>query len=809
MKTSLPMKTGLIALVFALGAATPALADEAADSPAENSILVVGQRDKPIEVAPRGLAVSLGDEQFAGVNAMNTEDLMKYAPNFFVRKRYAGDSNGVPGFRGTHSSQSARTLVMVDGFVVSNFLGNSFGFAPKWGVVGPGEVKQFDIVYGPYSSRYSGNSMGGVVNITTRDPQETEAFVTVQGFVQPYKEAATRDDYYGYSAEAGLGWKQQDGPFSVRVTGRLFRNDGHPMTFLGLVPLTNAQGQAVFDGAAPVVSGAVIDPQQLAATAAGTGLERVPAALLTPCSSANSGTGTTPNCPVVPGSAANPYFAAQSPARITQAQAKLKVGYDDGSVTGQFLFAYWHNEDSQTRPDCYLRNAAGNLVCEGRVTIGGTTYTASGANFSDTLRDEFLAGVKLAAPLAENTTARLALSTYQVVRSDTFTSDSYLKGVNRGSGTLAAQGPTGWWTGDLVIENKTPARELSFGLTANAYRTDLTRYTLGAWTSAAGKAFATRTFGKTRQLSGWGEARFFFDPLTVTVGGRYDNWRAYDGGLLRLGTLALAGQQVANRYAARGADAFSPSVSFEYRMGDGTQLQLSLAGATRFPTVGELFQGSLRGDGSFDPESFDPNLKPERSTDANLLVAHDFGKFKLTGSVFFQRVRNTIFSFTGFNQNGVTISNYKNIGATRQAGLELIAETRDWPLPGMSIDANVAYTDSKTLESPAAPAAEGVQFPRIPKWRVNANVRYDITDTLQGSLGMRYASRPNTDLFGLQRGDAFGFTSELFALDVRLNWRASEHFRISAGVDNLTNDRAWVFHPYPQRTFLLEAGWKL
>ncbi|MBA4355954.1 MAG: TonB-dependent receptor, partial [Novosphingobium sp.] len=103
----------------------------AADTAA--SILVVGQRDAPIEIAPRGLAVSLGEEQFAAINAFNTEDLIKYAPNFFVRKRYAGDSNGVPGFRGTHSTQSARTLVMVDGFVVSNFLGNSFGFAPKWG----------------------------------------------------------------------------------------------------------------------------------------------------------------------------------------------------------------------------------------------------------------------------------------------------------------------------------------------------------------------------------------------------------------------------------------------------------------------------------------------------------------------------------------------------------------------------------------------------------------------------------------------------------------------------------------------------
>ena len=767
------MKTSLIALATVLSLAMPAIAfasedATAADEGAENSILVVGQRDKPIEVAPRGLSVSLGDEQFAAVNAMNTEDLMKYAPNFFVRKRYAGDSNGVPGFRGTHSTQSARALVMVDGFVVSNFLGNSFNFAPKWGVVGPGEVKQFDIVYGPYSSRYSGNSMGGVVNVSTRDPQGTEAFVTVQGFVQPYSQAATRDDYYGYAVEGGFGFKQKDGPWSVRLTGRYFRNDGQPMTFLGLTPVA-----AVPNDLAKAVTGAVVDPGHVAATAAGTGI------------------------PGAPGTATNPYFAAQSPAKITQQQAKLKVGYDDGQVTGQLLFAYWRNEDSQHRPDCYLRDAAGNAVCDGRVKIGAQTYTASGANFSDTFRDEVLVGLKLAAPIADNTTARLAVSTYQILRSDTFTSDGYAKGFSRGSGTLAAQGPTGWWTGDLTVENKTAARELAFGLTANAYRTDQSRYTLSDWTSEAGKALTTRTFGKTRQLSAWVEGRWFFDPLTITVGGRYDNWRAYDGGLNNL------------RYAARGADAFSPSVSFEYRMNDGTTLQLSLAGATRFPTVGELFQGSLNGDGSFNVNSFDINLKPERSTDANLLIAHDFGQLKLTGSVFFQRVRDTIFAFQGFNQNGVTTSSFKNIDATRQFGLELIAEVRDWPLPGLSIDANAAYIDSKTLQNASAPAAEGVQFPRIPKWRINANLRYDITKALQGSLGMRYASRPNTDLFGRQRGDAFGFTSELFALDVRLNWQANEHLRLSAGVDNLTNDRAWVFHPYPQRTFLVEAGWKL
>src|SRR3546814_5316233 len=74
-------------------------------------ILVVGQKGTPITIEPRGLSVSLGDDQFAGVNAFNTEDLIKYAPDFFVRTRFIGDNNAVPGFRGTHSTQDRKSVV--------------------------------------------------------------------------------------------------------------------------------------------------------------------------------------------------------------------------------------------------------------------------------------------------------------------------------------------------------------------------------------------------------------------------------------------------------------------------------------------------------------------------------------------------------------------------------------------------------------------------------------------------------------------------------------------------------------------------
>ncbi|RXR28457.1 TonB-dependent receptor [Sphingobium fluviale] len=762
------MKTSYAALAVALCLSTPAFADDApADAP--DAILVVGQRDAPIEIAPRGLAVSLGEEQFSAINAFNTEDLMKYAPNFFVRKRYSGDSNGVPGFRGTHSTQSARTLVMVDGFVVSNFLGNSFGFSPKWGVVGPGEVQQFDIVYGPYSSRYVGNSMGGIVNITTRSPKETEAFAKVQGMVQPYRQFSTDDSYWGGSAEAGFGLKQKDGPWSLRVTARYFRNEGQPMSFYGLTP-----GGA---GTTPV-TGAIVDPKQLEAIAAGSAI------------------------PNSPGTPTSPVFAAQSPALITQKQGKIKISYDDGAITGQLLFAWWNNKDDQHAPDCYLRDTAGNAVCEGAVRIGSTNYTASGANWSITKRDEFLLGAKIGAELGNGWEARAALSTYQIVTSKGFTSNGYIAGRDNKAGRLAEAGPTGWWTADVAIERKGAAHEVALGSTASFYRTDTRNYSLGNWRSRASiTALTTETYGKTRILSAWAEDVWHITPdAQITAGLRYDDWRAYDGGLL---TPSLNYQ-----YASRHDTALSPTLSGQIDL-DGTVLQLSLALATRFPTVGELYQGSLDSLGNFDPNSFDINLKPEKSRDANLLVRRDLGPVTLTGSVFYQRVKDTIFSFSGFNQNNVIRSGFKNIDRTRQWGVEAIAETKDWPLPGMDIEANVAWIDSKTLRNRANSAAEGVQFPRIPRWRINANLRYSVSDTVQTALGMRYASRPNTDLFGLQRGDTFGYTSELFALDARVNWDISAHFRLSAGVDNISNNRAWVFHPYPQRTFLLEMGWRL
>jgi iron complex outermembrane receptor protein len=762
-----PFRARSLASVALIALSTPAFAPafgqdtQVADAAPVQEVIVIGQRDAPITIVPRGLSVSLGTEQFAAINAVNVEDLMKYAPNFFVRKRFIGDANAVPGFRGTHSTQSARSLVLVDGFTVSNLLGNSFSFPPKWGVVGPGEVQQFDIVYGPYSSRYPGNSMGGIISITTNPPKEgLEAFATAQYFIQPYKQYGTDRDFDGYTGEAGFGWKQDDGPWSARLSYRRLENQGHPMQFYQLTPTTGT-------AASTMVTGAVNDPGLITKT---------------------------------------PVSGAFSVEDTTQDQLRGRIGYDFGDGWNASLLAVlWTSEYDGTTPTTYLRDAAGNPVFTGRVSVEGRQYTVPTINLSLTERREILGGAKLEGPIGD-WQASLNLSRFVIDKQRARASTGYLNGVNSGAGTDTRQGDTGWWTGDGQLERSLGDLELAVGFNSSLYETDQTIYGVSNWRSGATPTFTTRTGGRSRQLGAFIDNAWQVTPgIKLTGGVRLDNWRAFDG---RIGT-RVAGAPKYQSYADRKETSINPSAGIQADLPADWVGQLSLATATRFPTVSELFQGRLDGNGNFDINSFDPNLKPEKSRDANLMLRRGFDTIRVTGSVFYQRVEDAIFSQQGFNQFGVVTSSFKNIDIVRQWGVEGIIEASDLAgIDGLNIDFNAAWIDAKTVRNRSVPTSEGVQFPRIPKWRLNGNARYRFADDWQVSSGWRYASRPNTNLEGTQRGDTYGYTSELMIFDAKLSWDVTAETQLSVGVDNIGNDKAWVFHPYPQRTFTLELKWK-
>lgn len=720
-------------------------------------VMVVGQKDAPITIEPRGLAVSLGQEQFDATNAINVEDLMKYAPNFFVRKRYIGDANGVPGFRGTHSTQSARTYILVDGFLLSNYLGNSFSFPPKWGVVGPGEVQQFDIVYGPYSARYPGNSMGGVVSITTRAPEKNEAFVTVQGFTQPYEQYATDETFKGYTFETGFALKQPDGPFSLRGSYRHFENKGQPMSWSQLTKSKKTSGAEV--------TGAVEDKNLITQT---------------------------------------PIFAAASSDDNTQDQLRLRtdLNFDDWSLSG--LLVYWTTDSDTTHPTTYLKDANGVPVYTGTVKIGAQYWDTAALNLSLNERTEILAGVGVKGSIAEwDISANL--SHFWLDNSKAYTSNGYNNGINNGPGTYTLVDPSGWWMLDTVMTHTFNRHDVSFGFTANLYETDSKTYNTQNWRNASEKVFAIQTQGKSRLFGVYAEDEIHLtDRLSITAGLRQDQWKAFDGAITQLGGGSIKNQT----YDERTESKTNGSLSSQWQFTDHWMAQLSLATATRLPTVGELFQGKFDSTGVFDPNSFDPNLKPEQSKDANLMLRHEFSNARITGSVFYQDVDDFIFSFEHINPVGAKLTSFVNIDRVRQTGAELIVETFDWMIEGLNMDLNLAYIDDKILKNSWLPISEGNQFPRIPYWRINGQARYSFARDWRLAGGFRYNSRPNNNLEATQRGDTYGYASEQLIFDTRLSYQVNTETEVSFGVDNLNNDKAWAFHPFSQRTYLLEVKWK-
>jgi iron complex outermembrane receptor protein len=740
------------ALAAALTLAAAPLPAIAAEAPEIDTVIVVGQGDQPITVQPRGLSVSLGETEFRAVNAINVEDLMKYAPNFFVRKRFAGDDNAVVALRGANTVQSARTLVLVDGFVVSNFLGNRFDFPPKWNVVGPAEVRQFDIVYGPYSARYGGNSMGGVISVTTRAPERNEVYGQAQVMVMPFKEYGFDETFRGYSAEAGLAWKPENSPFSLRAGFRHFENTGQSMTY-NLLTAANGTGTAV--------TGAVVDPRL-----------------------------------------ATPVFGAASPVHVLQDQFRLRAGWEmeNGWKLEAMGFA-WLTDQDLTDTRTFLKDAAGSPVWQGRVAFGGKTWNAIGLTQSLTRRTEYLGGIRAGGD-ALGWAVSGHLSRYWIASQDGRTSRDMAMGLVNGTGTQTKAREPGWWTGDLTLERQFGDHAVALGADASLYETRSETFNTSAWKTASNPVFSASTWGKTTTLGVFVEDEISLPgDYRLTAGLRYDAWRAHDGGIGK----QVAGRRVDDDYPDRTDSAVSPKLSFQGPMAAGWDVQISLGTATRFPTVGELFQGRIDDvTQQIDPQSFDPDLKPETSFDASLILRRSFGDVRVTSSVFLQDVQDAIFSFQGLNAYGQVVSSYKNVDRVRQFGVELIAEARDIGFEGLDIDANLSWMDARTLRNVAAPAAEGEMFPRIPEWRSNGSVRYRISDATRASLGWRYATRPNSDLFGLSRGDAYGFQSEYFTLDGRVTVALGENAELGIGIDNLLNDKAYVSHPLPQRTFVID-----
>src|SRR5262249_55524588 len=129
-----------------------------------------------------------------------------YLPSLFLRKRNEGDTQATMATRTWGVSSSARSLVFADGIPLTALVANNNTIGgPRWGLVSPEEISRIDVMYGPFSAAYAGNSMGAVVEITTRQPDSLAGSIEETGMLQPFSLYGTRRTFGTEQINGTLG----------------------------------------------------------------------------------------------------------------------------------------------------------------------------------------------------------------------------------------------------------------------------------------------------------------------------------------------------------------------------------------------------------------------------------------------------------------------------------------------------------------------------------------------------------------------------------------------------------------------------
>lgn len=740
----------ILILSAAIAAASPPAL--AADDLQSDPIIVTARLDsralRDLQTAAFGIGID--EEQLAAINAANAEDAIRYAPSLTLRKRYSGDANATLSFRAMHTQQTPRALVMVDGFTISNFLGASFFTAPKWAVLAPDDIGRAEIVYGPTSARYSGHSMGGTLLVATRPIAESGARLNVQGFGQRYRYYDTDEDLFGWAVDAGydlaLGTR---GGLSFGY--RHFENEGQP------------QEWRMVGAGTPYADQAIIDPEL-------------------------------------------PFLriaAQDSMVSTREDQFRLRGHYaigDGWELRG--LAALLVDREAALDPRSFLVDEAG------RETFAGISGVAMRLAEST----ELLAGIGLSGEAA-GWALDLSLSRFATLDASERSSDNFdlATGARPVTGRLSIS--DGWWNSvEASAQRRLGAHSLAFGLSHARYSDANETFDSADWRHAGVTALRDASGGDTRLLGVFVEDAIAFAPrLTATLGLRYEDWRASNG------FLTDAGATVS--YASRREHAWSPRAALTFRPDAVTELSASAALATRFPTVRELYQAGLIAygpdRGGLDLNGFNPDLAPEKAADFQLTATRRFGNAKLTLNAWRQDVRDTIFTQSiAIPDPGtgdlVQSSLATNIGKVRSKGVDLVLTAEDVLIPGLALDANLSWTDARITRNALNPSLVGNRFPRVPEWRANASLRYSPDERWMLAANLRHQDTPHRNLENdaTSRCGTFYCVSSFAFVDLRVR-RSFGAFEVALGVDNLLDEKAFVYHPYPGRSVLLDLRWKV
>jgi iron complex outermembrane receptor protein len=717
---------------------------------------VAAEEDRIVVTARRAPDTPASQESVDAVRLRETtalvtpEDAVRYLPSLLVRQRHPGDTQSPLATRTSGVGASARSLIYADGILISALIGNNNSSAsPRWFMVAPEEIERVDVLYGPFSAAYPGNSIGAVVNIATRQPDHFEAMLKAAAAVQSFDQYGTHGVYPAYQLAATAGDRM--GRFSWFASANHLDSRSQPLAYV-TVPRT---------GAAAPTGGAFADVSRAGA----------------------------------------PIWVIGAGGFEDQAQAtlKLKLGFDltprlrIGWRSGLFL------NHSQASAQTYLDGG----VYAGRVVLGNAAVTVPASAFSNNVYrlDErhWMHALSLEGSAAGFDWRAIA-SLYDYDRDvQRLPTGALPAAATGGAGAIVRMDGTGWRTLDFDARRG----GLAFGAHYDGFRLESARFAASDWRRGEAGALTQQARGRTRTAALWAEDRIALaKPLSLTLGARFESWRAYRGFNFSAAPALAVRQPVLTR------SALSPKASLAWQPKGPWSVTLSAGQAYRFPTVQELYQAISTGPTLSVP---DPNLRPERARSAELAVQHGDAGGHVRLSLFGERIRDALLSQTAPLVPGSTalFGYVQNVPAVRTLGLELAFDRSHVLVPQLQLSGSVTLADPKVVRDPVFPAAIGKDIPQVPRRRATLVATWHEGEGTALTLAARYASRSyatidNSDVVARAWQGFQGY----FLVDARASFRVGPHWQAALGIENVGDRRYFLFHPFPGRTFTAELAWR-
>jgi len=758
--SSIPRLRAVLAILFA---ATAAQAQTLRSSLQPEYVIVTADRAKSADPTAADVEVTAAKAQ-EQINTVNTEDMLKYAPSLVVRKRHYGDTQDPIATRTSGLGASARNLIFVDGIMINSPIGNNNSAAsPHFGVAAPQDVSRIDVLYGPFAARYAGNSIGVTLNITTRMPDHFELYGDATGAVQDFSKYSTDETAGTWQLAGGVG--DRYGAFSWRLSANHLDSLSQP---LGYATVTRPASTST---AGTVLTGAFNDFNRTGApivVIGDTGIEHQ-----------------------------------------VQDTDTLKLAYDfDNGMQLSYLASLFHQDDD-AGVRTYLSNASGMPVYAGNSNINGYNYNIAASAFSNNVynwqQSQLAQGLSLTSATDGDFSWEIIASDYAYFNDKQRVPTTALPGAfTAGAGTINRMNGTGWYTldADAVWRGWTD-HEMSFGVHRDAETFAQTRNNLTDWIAGGLGTVVNAAKGRTATNAVWLQDIWTLVPdLKASAGLRYEDWRAYGGSNFSTSPPLNVSQPRIS------ASTLSPKASLAWQISDNWRATGSWGVAFRMPTVTELYQAITTGTVLTVPN---PNLKPERASSYELAAEHRNNSGFVRLSLFEEDITSALLSQSAplVPGSSTLFSFVQNVDRTQVRGIEFVVDQYDAFIPGLELMAGLTAADGRIRQDNAFAAAVGKFIPGVPKLKANAMVTYRPDDTWSFTVGARYSDRS----FGtIDNSDPISQTYQGFAgyfvVDTRARYKFNENWNVSVGVDNINNDKYFLFHPFPQRTFVMEIHYR-